>query len=58
LPGVALAFMVMVAFGGDGRNLIGLLLGAALSAAAGLLLVSWLSNRTRLAEDAAIGSVL
>ena len=34
LPGVALAFMVMVAFGGDGRNLIGLLLGAALSAAA------------------------
>ncbi len=47
LPGVALAFMVMVAFGGDGRNLIGLLLGAALSAAAGLLLVSWLSNRTR-----------
>ncbi|MFG6590192.1 metal ABC transporter permease [Sulfitobacter sp. 1A12157] len=58
LPGVALAFMVMVALGGDGRNLIGLLLGAALSAAAGLLLVSWLSNRTRLAEDAAIGSVL
>ncbi|MGC1496134.1 MAG: metal ABC transporter permease [Sulfitobacter sp.] len=58
LPGVALAFMVMVALGGDGRNLIGLLGGAALSAAAGLLLVSWLSTRTRLAEDAAIGSVL
>ncbi|MGB3244295.1 MAG: metal ABC transporter permease [Sulfitobacter sp.] len=58
LPGVALAFMVMVALGGDGRNLVGLLGGAALSAAAGLLLVSWLSTRTRLAEDAAIGSVL
>ncbi len=58
LPGVALAFMVMVALGGDGRNLIGLLGGAAISAAAGLLLVSWLSSKTRLAEDAAIGSVL
>ncbi len=58
LPGVALAFMVMVALGGDGRNLIGLLGGAAISAAAGLLLVSWLSTHTRLAEDAAIGSVL
>ncbi|MBM1555054.1 metal ABC transporter permease [Sulfitobacter mediterraneus] len=58
LPGVALAFMVMVALGGDGRNLIGLLCGAAISAAAGLLLVSWLSSKTRLAEDAAIGSVL
>lgn len=58
LPGVALAFMVMVALGGDGRNLIGLLGGAAISAAAGLLLVTWLSSKTRLAEDAAIGSVL
>ncbi|WP_150122080.1 metal ABC transporter permease, partial [Sulfitobacter sp. HI0129] len=58
LPGVALAFMVMVALGGDGRSLTGLLAGAALSAAAGLLIVSWLSTRTRLAEDAAIGSVL
>lgn len=58
LPGVALAFMVMVAFGGDGRNLVGLLTGAAMSATAGLLIVSWLSTRTRLAEDAAIGAVL
>lgn len=58
LPGVALAFMVMVALGGEGRNLIGLLGGAAVSAAVGLLLVSWLSTHTRLAEDAAIGSVL
>ncbi len=58
LPGVALAFIAMVALGSDGRNLIGLLGGAALSAAVGLLLVTWLSTRTRLAEDAAIGSVL
>lgn len=58
LPGVAIAFMVMVALGGDGRNLVGLLAGAALSAGFGLLCVSWLTTRTRLAEDAAIGAVL
>src|SRR6056297_3206817 len=58
LPGVGLAFMVMVALGSDGRSLPGLLLGSALSATAGLYLVDWLSRRTRLAEDAAIGAVL
>lgn len=58
LPGVGLAFMAMVAFGGDGRNLIGLLLGSAASAGLGLLCVNWLTRRTRLAEDAAIGAVL
>ncbi|MGD9293920.1 MAG: metal ABC transporter permease [Roseobacter sp.] len=58
LPGIGLAFMLMVALGGDGRHLIGLLIGAALSAGLGLLVVSWLSTRTRLAEDAAIGAVL
>lgn len=58
LPGVALAFLVMVSFGGDGRNLIGLLAGSALSAWLGLLCVSWLTRFTRLAEDAAIGAIL
>ncbi|MFK7763482.1 MAG: metal ABC transporter permease [Roseobacter sp.] len=58
LPGIGLGFMVMVAFGGDGRDLLGLLLGAALSAGVGLLAVNWLTTRTRLAEDAAIGAVL
>lgn len=58
LPGVCIAFMVMVAFGGDGRNLIGLLLGSALSAWIGLLCLNWLTRNTRLAEDAAIGAVL
>ncbi len=58
LPGVGLAFVLMVALGGDGRNLIGLLAGGAVSAAIGLLCVNWLSTRTRLAEDAAIGAVL
>ena len=32
LPGVGITFIVMVAFGLEGRNLIGLLTGAALSA--------------------------
>ena len=58
LPGVGLAFMLMVALGGDGRNLLGLLLGSAGSAWLGLLCVNWLTRRTRLAEDAAIGAVL
>jgi len=58
LPGVGLAFLGMVALGGDGRSLVGLLLGSALSAFAGLWLVEWIARRTRLAEDAAIGAVL
>lgn len=58
LPGVCLAFMVLVAFGGDGRNLLGLLAGSALSAWVGLLCMNWLTRHTRLAEDAAIGAVL
>ena len=58
LPGVALAFIVMVALGGDGRALPGLLLGSAITATLGLLAVQWITRRTRLSEDAAIGAVL
>ncbi|MCG7521003.1 metal ABC transporter permease [Ruegeria sp. Ofav3-42] len=58
LPGVCLGFMVLVALGGDGRNLIGLLAGSAISAWVGLLCMNWLTRHTRLAEDAAIGAVL
>lgn len=58
LPGVGLAFILMVALGGEGRNLVGLLAGSALSATLGLMLVEWISRRTRLSEDAAIGAVL
>ena len=58
LPGIGLAFVVMVMLGGDGRALPGLLIGSALSAALGLICVSALTNRTRLTEDAAIGAVL
>lgn len=58
LPGVGLAFIIMVALGGDGRNLAALLAGSAVTAALGLLCVQWLTRRTRLAEDSAIGAVL
>ncbi|WP_420012400.1 metal ABC transporter permease [Tateyamaria sp.] len=58
LPGVGIAFILMVAMGGDGRSLFGLLIGASVSAAIGLLCVHWLTTRTRLGEDAAIGAVL
>ncbi len=58
LPGVCLAFLVMASLGGDGRNLIGLLLGSALSAWVGLWCLNWLTKHTRLAEDAAIGAIL
>ncbi len=58
LPGVCLAFMLLVALGGDGRNLLGLLAGSAASAWVGLLCLNWLTRHTRLAEDAAIGAVL
>jgi manganese/zinc/iron transport system permease protein len=58
LPGIGLAFIVMVMLGGDGRSLLGLLAGSALSAAVGLVLIEWIVRRTRLAEDAAIGAIL
>lgn len=58
LPGVGLAFIAMVWLGGDGRNLLGLLAGSAVTAGAGLLAVEWVTRRTRLSEDAAIGAVL
>ncbi|SMX26713.1 Manganese transport system membrane protein MntB [Pelagimonas phthalicica] len=58
LPGLALAFLIMVAFGSDGRFLPGLMVGSALSAWAGLWTVNWITRQTRLPEDAAIGAVL
>ena len=58
LPGVALAFIAMTLAGIDPRNLGLLLAGSAVSAGLGLLALQWLSSRTRLSEDAAIGAVL
>ena len=58
LPGLAIAFLLMASLWGDGRFMPGLMLGAGLSAAFGVLSVDWLTARTRLPEDAAIGAVL
>lgn len=58
LPGIGIAFILMVSFGGDGRWLPGLIFGSAVSAWIGLLMVEWIARRTRLNEDAAIGAVL
>ena len=56
LPGIGIAFLVMVALGGDGRLFGGLMLGAAITAGLGLWAVQWLSRQ--LSEDAATGAVL
>lgn len=58
LPGLVLAFILAALFGGEGRILPVLLVGAGLSAALGLFLVDWIIHRTRLTEDTAIGAVL
>ena len=56
LPGIGLAFLGMVALGGDGRFLPGLMLGAAITAALGLWAVQRLARQMH--EDAATGAVL
>jgi len=58
LPGIALAFLIGISFGGTGRNLALLMAGAALTGALGVLCVQWIRDHTRLPEDTAIGTVL
>ena len=58
LPGIGVAFIIMIWLGGDGRSLLGLLFGSATTALIGLFIIEWIPRRTRLPEDAAIGSVL
>lgn len=58
LPGLALAFIILASITGDGRSLPVLLIGATVSAVAGLLGIQWITGRTRLHEDAAIGAIL
>ena len=58
LPGICLAFIVMVQMGGTGKWLPGLLLGALLSGLLGMSLVLLLNRYTRVKEDAALGIVL
>ena len=58
LPGIAIAFLLQVALGGDGKNLGGLLFGAALFAVLGSFLVMKLRETPRIKDDAAMGIVL
>ncbi len=58
LPGVAIAFAIMVSLGGTGKSLLGLLLGAALSGIAGLFMMLLIRRTTRLRDDVAMGFVL
>lgn len=58
LPGVAVAFILAVQFGGDGKSLWVLLLGAAISGVLGCLTVLWIRNYSRIKDDAAMGIVL
>lgn len=58
LPGVVLAYMVSLHFGGDGRSLPVLLAGGAASAVLGTLLVLAIRGTSRLKDDAAQGIVL
>lgn len=58
LPGLAVAFLIQVAMGGDGKNLFWLLFGAGVSGTAGSLTILLLRSWTNLKEDAALGIVL
>lgn len=58
LPGIAVAFMLMVALGGNGKWLPGLLVGAAIAGWLGVACVQLIRSTTRLGDDAAMGIVL
>lgn len=58
LPGIALAFLVMVGLGGSGRWLPGLLLGAAATGLLGVACVSLLTRSGRIRDDTAMAVVL
>ena len=58
LPGVAIAFAVMVGMGLSGKSLPGLLLGATISGVAGIFTMLVIRNTTRLRDDVAMGFVL
>lgn len=58
LPGIALAFVLMVHQGGTGKWLPGLLLGALITGLMGMGTVLFIRSYTRVKEDAALGIVL
>jgi manganese/zinc/iron transport system permease protein len=58
LPGIALAFIVMSHFGNGGKNLLGLIGGAAVFSVLGTVSVILIQRYSRLKDDAALGIVL
>lgn len=58
LPGIALAFLLATAAGGDGKRLTLLLIGAAISGVLGVGAILAIRRLTRLKEDTALGIVL
>lgn len=58
LPGLTVAYIIAVSLGYSPRNLVMLLSAATVSGILGILCVQFISSKTRLSEDAAIGSVL
>ena len=58
LPGIALAFLVMVALGGSGKHMLGLLAGAFFFGVLGVGGILLIRHATRLKDDAALGIIL
>jgi len=58
LPGIALAFILMTVVFGEGKNLVGLITGAAIFSVLGTASVIIIQRFTRLKDDAALGVVL
>ena len=58
LPGIGIAFILMVQFGGNGKYLPGLLLGATITGLIGVGFILLIKGMTRIKEDAALGIVL
>lgn len=58
LPGICLAFLVMIVLGGNGKALAGLLIGAAFTGMLGFGTMMAIRKGTRIKDDAAMGIVL
>jgi manganese/zinc/iron transport system permease protein len=58
LPGLGIAFILMVQAGGSGKSLPGLLIGATISGLIGVGCILLIRSYTRIKEDAALGIVL
>lgn len=58
LPGVVIAYMMATMAGGDGKNPLWLLVGAALTSLLAIAAVGGIRRFTRLKDDAALGIVL